>query len=102
PVIQSVLGEQGRFPGQGQNGGACCARRSQRGAAPTGRGRRVGVDGEGRAGVGISVGAPPPGANGGRQPAPGSGALLIDASQGGGVEATIHIQRSEERRVGEG
>src|SRR5690606_32525408 len=38
PVIQSVLGEKGRFPGQGQNGGACCARVSQRGAAPTGRG----------------------------------------------------------------
>src|SRR5690606_25924488 len=30
-VIQSALGEAGRFPGQGQNGGACWARRSQRG-----------------------------------------------------------------------
>src|SRR5690606_13502447 len=46
---------------------------------------RVGV-------VGIIVGAPAPGANGGRQPAPGSGSLLIDTAHGGGIEATIHIQ----------
>src|SRR5690554_2039112 len=42
--------------------------------------------------VGIIVGAPAPGANGGRQPAPGSGSLLIDAAHGGGIEATVHIQ----------
>src|SRR5690606_37683297 len=76
--------------GEGEGGlacaGACFAGCSQRGRCSYGGGEK------GRAGVGISVGAPAPGANGGRQPAPGSGSLLIDAAHGGGVEATVHIQ----------
>src|SRR5690606_36707986 len=46
----------------------------------------------GQSGAGEDCGSPAPGANGGRQPAPGSGSLLIDAAPGGGVEATGHIQ----------